>query len=52
MPYDPETLKNYLMFKKEAGNMNKPPKLLNFESNFDEWKWRFKTFIRINDFAL
>lgn len=45
-------LKSYLRLENESGTSNKPPQLLSFERNFDYWNWRFKNFIRTNDYMM
>ncbi|XP_076931584.1 uncharacterized protein LOC143596753 [Bidens hawaiensis] len=41
-----------MIFENEARTTNKPPKLMNWDNDFEEFKWRFKNFIRIQDYNL
>ncbi|XP_076931353.1 uncharacterized protein LOC143596467 [Bidens hawaiensis] len=52
MAADTETLKNLTIFDNEVGTTNKPPKLLKWDNNFEEFNWRFKDYIRTTDYAL
>ncbi|XP_076912158.1 uncharacterized protein LOC143570380 [Bidens hawaiensis] len=41
-----------MIFENEAGTTTKPPKLMNWDNDFEEFKWRFKNYIRIIDYTL
>ncbi|XP_076901112.1 uncharacterized protein LOC143555454 [Bidens hawaiensis] len=42
----------YMMFENEAGTTFKPPKLMKWDCDFDEFKWRFYNYLKIIDYNL
>ncbi|XP_076907456.1 uncharacterized protein LOC143563913 [Bidens hawaiensis] len=47
-----EAVRSYLIFENNAGTTNKPPKLMNWDNEFEEFKWWFKNYIRNIDYNL